>query len=116
VQALTTILGNLIDNAFDAVAGLPAPRRVTVQVVEGPDGTTITVSDTGPGIAPESLSDVFVNGYTTKRDAVVRHSGLGLALVQSTVAKLHGSVTVSSGPGAVFTVVLPRAVAPVPIP
>ena len=40
---------------------------------------------------------------------LVRHSGLGLSLVQNTVTKLRGSVTVSEGPGATFTVVLPRA-------
>jgi two-component system, CitB family, sensor kinase len=109
VQALTTILGNLIDNAFDALAGWPAPRRVTVGVRDSTEGITITVCDNGPGIAPESLAEIFANGYTTKRDSLVRHSGLGLSLVQNTVTKLGGSVTVSEGPGATFTVVLPRA-------
>jgi two-component system CitB family sensor kinase len=114
VQALTTILGNLIDNAFDALAGRPAPRTVTVGIEQSPDDITITVSDTGPGIALDALQHVFANGYTTKRGSVVRHSGLGLSLVQSTVAKLHGSVTVSEGPGATFTIVLPRAAALTP--
>jgi two-component system CitB family sensor kinase len=108
LQALTTILGNLIDNAFDAVAGRPAPRRVTVGVVESPEDVTITVSDTGPGVPTGSLATISANGYTTKRDSLVRHSGLGLSLVQGAVAKLHGSVAVSEGPGATFTVVLPR--------
>jgi two-component system CitB family sensor kinase len=107
--ALTTVLGNLIDNAFDAVAGRVAPRRVTVGIVETEDAVRITVGDTGPGVAADSLSDIFTNGFTTKRDPLARHSGLGLSLVQSTVTKLHGSVTVSDGPGAVFTVVLPSA-------
>ncbi len=111
VQAITTILGNLIDNAFDALAGRPAPRTVTVGVVETADGITITVGDNGPGIAPASLPEIFANGYTTKRGSLVRHSGLGLSLVHTAVTKLQGSVTVSDGPGATFTVVLPRATA-----
>lgn len=109
LQALTTILGNLIDNAFDAVAGRPDPRRVTVGVVEGVRDITVRVSDTGPGVPPGSLTEIWANGWTTKRDPLARHSGLGLSLVQSAAAKLGGSVSVSEGPGATFSVVLPRA-------
>jgi two-component system CitB family sensor kinase len=116
VQALTTVLGNLIDNAFDAVAGRPGPRTVTVGVVEADDRITVTVSDTGPGISAEARPNLFANGYTTKRGSLVRHSGLGLSLVHDVVTKLQGSVAVSDGPGATFTVVLPRAGAPLPVP
>ena len=112
VQALTTILGNLIDNAFDALAGTQAPRRVEVTVIETPDAVTVTVCDTGPGIPPEARSTVFRNGYTTKRDPLSRHSGLGLSLVQRTVTKLGGTVRVEGGSGATFVVVLPRTSAP----
>jgi two-component system, CitB family, sensor kinase len=111
IQALTTILGNLIDNAFDAVTGAPVPRRVTISVTESAQGVTVTVGDNGPGIAPDALAEIFRNGYTTKRGPLSRHSGLGLSLVQSTVVKLGGSITVSDGPGATFTVVLPRSAA-----
>jgi two-component system CitB family sensor kinase len=55
------------------------------------------------------LPRIFESGYTTKRGSLARHGGLGLSLVHSTATKLGGSVTVSGGPGAVFTVVLPRA-------
>ncbi|MBW4040749.1 MAG: sensor histidine kinase [Acidobacteria bacterium] len=112
VQALTTILGNLIDNAFDALAGARAPRRVEVTVLDTSDAVTVTVCDTGPGIPPESRSNIFRNGFTTKRDPLSRHSGLGLSLVHRTVTKLGGTVRVEGGPGAVFVVVLPRASAP----
>lgn len=111
IQALTTILGNLIDNAFDAVTGAPGPRRVTVSMTESAQGVVVTVGDNGPGIAPDALAEIFRNGYTTKRGPLSRHSGLGLSLVQSAVAKLGGSITVSDGPGATFTVVLPRSAA-----
>ncbi|MGN7797650.1 ATP-binding protein [Leifsonia sp. 22587] len=108
VQALTTILGNLIDNAFDALAGAPAPRRTVVSVVESPQSITVRVSDNGPGVQGTELPRIFTSGYTTKQGSAVRHSGLGLSLVHSTVSKLGGTVTVSEGPGAAFTVVLPR--------
>ena len=113
VQALTTILGNLIDNAFDALAGAPAPRRTVVSVVESPQSLTVRVSDNGPGVQSAEVPRIFTNGYTTKQGSAVRHSGLGLSLVHSTVAKLGGTVTVSEGPGAAFTVVLPRNPDPV---
>jgi two-component system, CitB family, sensor kinase len=111
VQSLTTILGNLIDNAFDAVAGTPAPRRVQVGIVETEDELRVTVSDNGPGVPSAVAPQMFRNGFTTKRGSIVRHSGLGLSLVESTVAKLGGSVTVSEGPGATFLIVLPRSTA-----
>ncbi|HEY8282450.1 MAG TPA: sensor histidine kinase [Leifsonia sp.] len=108
VQALTTILGNLIDNAFDALASTPAPRRVRVGVVESEDALTVTVGDNGPGVPAADAKRIFRNGYTTKRGSLVRHSGLGLSLVHNTVMKLGGSVSVTDGPGATFTVVLPK--------
>jgi two-component system, CitB family, sensor kinase len=111
LRALTTVLGNLIDNAFDALSGAPTPRRVDVSIVEGPTETVVTVADNGPGVPPGEIAHIFHDGYTTKRGSLVRHSGLGLALVHSTVGKLGGTVTVTNEPGAVFRVAIPREVA-----
>jgi two-component system CitB family sensor kinase len=108
LRALTTVLGNLIDNAFDALSAAPAPRRVDVSIVEGPTETVVTVADNGPGVPPGEIAHIFHDGYTTKRGSLVRHSGLGLALVHSTVGKLGGTVTVTNEPGAVFRVAIPR--------
>jgi two-component system CitB family sensor kinase len=112
LQALTTVLGNLIDNAFDAVAAVPAPRRVEVSLVEDDQDLTVTVSDNGPGIPPGATQLIFHDGYTTKRAMAAGHSGLGLALVKTTVARLGGTVAVADGPGASFTVVIPRVARP----
>ncbi|MFC5501447.1 ATP-binding protein [Lysinimonas soli] len=116
VQALTTVLGNLIDNAFDALVGAPSPRRVEVSVVETAGEMTVRVTDNGPGVARGAAPHIFQNGYTTKRGTLVRHSGLGLSLVQGTVSKLGGTVTVSEGPGATFSVLLPRTTVLTPGP
>ncbi len=115
VHALITVLGNLIDNAFDALLGSPPPRRVIVRVRETEEATEVEVDDSGPGIPADVAPHIFRSGFTTKRGGVVRHSGLGLFLVSRTVEQLGGSITVSEGPGAAFTVVLPRNPAPVPV-
>lgn len=112
VQALTTILGNLIDNAFDALSASRPPRRVAVSVVEALESLVLSVSDSGPGLPDGAIPQIFNNGYTTKRGSVVRHIGLGLSLVERTVNRFEGSITVSEGPCATFTVVLPLAPAP----
>jgi two-component system CitB family sensor kinase len=128
VQALTTILGNLIDNAFEALSGPDAvgvavpgtssgsgptrarDPRVEVAVVEGEDGITVRVADNGPGIPAGAAESVFADGYTTKHaDAGPLRRGLGLALVHRLVQRLGGRITVTEGAGAVFTVHLPHA-------
>ena len=112
VQALTTILGNLIDNAFDALTDSRPPREVRVSVVEAPESLIVSVQDNGPGLLDGEIPQIFSNGYTTKRGSVVRHIGLGLSLVDTTVRRFGGSITVGEGPGATFTVVLPLAPLP----
>ena len=107
VQALTTILGNLIDNAFDALEGRPAPRRVRVEVIEAVDAIRVEVSDNGPGIPRRLTNDIFERGFTTRRRSLVRHSGLGLSLVRRAVEQANGTIEVSKGPGATFVVTIP---------
>jgi two-component system CitB family sensor kinase len=108
VQALTTIVGNLIDNAFEAVARVPPPRRVVLEIADEPDTVTVTVTDNGPGVPPDAARLIFCDGYTTKASPSGLRGGLGLALVHRLVTRLHGSVAVSDGPGARFTVRLPK--------
>ncbi|MBR7831466.1 Spo0B domain-containing protein, partial [Actinospica sp. MGRD01-02] len=113
-QAVTTILGNLIDNAFDAVAGkyslAEEPGRVTVSMVEDEDAIRIEVGDNGPGIPDTARESIFVDGFSTKPGSGTLRRGLGLALVHRLVQRLGGRIEVSAGPGAVFTVTLPAAV------
>ncbi|MEY9893075.1 two-component system CitB family sensor kinase [Catenulispora sp. MAP5-51] len=113
VQALTTVLGNLIDNAFDAVSGPGVdpgkPGRVLVSIVEDDDGVTVRVADNGPGIPAGAAEHVFTDGFTTKPATGSMRRGLGLALVHRLVQRLGGSIAATEGPGAVFTVRLPKA-------
>ncbi|MGN8027788.1 ATP-binding protein [Microbacterium sp. 22242] len=118
LPALVTILGNLIDNAFDALADSPAPRRVVVAIVETQTALTVRVADNGPGVPDGSVPRIFESGYTTKRGSLARHSGLGLSLVHTTAERLGGTVSVASDGGAAFTVVIPRSAgaAAIPVP
>ncbi|MFI5842138.1 ATP-binding protein [Catenuloplanes sp. NPDC051500] len=102
---LLTVVGNLIDNALEALAGHPAPRRVTVLVTEGPAEVLVRVKDTGPGMTAEEAAAAFRRGWTTKREG----RGLGLALVRQVAERHNGSAVAASGAsgGAVITVRLP---------
>nr|WP_042187144.1 sensor histidine kinase [Kibdelosporangium sp. MJ126-NF4]CEL17842.1 two-component system sensor kinase [Kibdelosporangium sp. MJ126-NF4]CTQ90934.1 two-component system sensor kinase [Kibdelosporangium sp. MJ126-NF4] len=100
---LVTILGNLIDNAFDAaIEGGQAPR-VFVTVRSTGDEVLLRVADTGPGLDEEASRAAFSRGWSTK-DA---NRGLGLALVGQAVRRSGGTIELGQEVGAVFTVRLP---------
>lgn len=108
VQALTTILGNLVDNALEAVAAVPDPV-VQVALLQDDDRIIIAVSDNGPGVPSEAREDVFLDGWSTKPPRGDLRRGLGLALVHRLVQRLGGTVHLDGGPGARFMVALPVA-------
>jgi sensor histidine kinase regulating citrate/malate metabolism len=103
---LVTVVGNLVDNAFDAVA-LADPRRVAVGF-EGDAGTLVVrVGDSGPGLDAEAAERALDRGWTTKAEPGTGR-GLGLALVVQVARKHGGGVAVGRSPlgGAEFTVTL----------
>jgi len=104
---LLTVLGNLIDNAVDAVAGGPQPREVSVRITDIDGVAHVAVSDTGPGISPAEVEKIFLDGYSTKSTRGGMRRGLGLALVHRLVRRAGGSIEVAPGPGARFDVELP---------
>lgn len=113
---LVSVLGNLIDNAVDAVADDPRtvgshPRgEVVVRVTCTSDTLVLAVADTGPGIPEDRLDDVFVDGYSTKPPRGAMRRGVGLALVHRLVSRAGGTIRASSGVGATFEVRLPLRV------
>ncbi|MFA7768880.1 ATP-binding protein [Streptomyces sp. NRRL S-448] len=104
---LVTVLGNLIDNAVDALTAVPG-ARIAVTLRPEPDELLLRVADNGPGL-PEGV-DVFRRGWSGKGEG----RGLGLALVRQVAERYGGAVVAAQGPGggAEFTVRLPIASAP----
>jgi two-component system, CitB family, sensor kinase len=109
VQDLVTILGNLLDNAMDAAADGPPPRRVELTVESDEEGLDITVHDSGPGIDSAAAEHIFRHGFSTK-PAGPGGRGIGLALVRQAVQRLRGTLTINGPRGAKFEVFLPAAV------
>jgi signal transduction histidine kinase len=114
------VLINLGINALQAMDGrgsvsfsarqAPAPEAWAFRSEQfNPDLplVSITVSDTGPGIAPENLQKIFQPYFTTKSDG----NGIGLAITCEIIGKHRGLIAVSSQPGqgAAFSLYLPRA-------
>lgn len=107
-RELVTVLGNLIDNAVEAVlaAGVEAPAvDVTLRAEEA--GLLIRVVDNGPGVDVETTRELFRRGHSGKGDG----RGLGLALVGQSVRRHGGHVEVANDTarmrGAAFTAWLP---------
>lgn len=112
VADLTTILGNLVDNAVDACAGQPDALVEVWLFVDGRE-LHVRVRDNGPGVPDELAEAVFVRGFSTKPEPLAGR-GLGLALVRVICAQRGGTVTLTPSAarldgerGAEFLVVLP---------
>lgn len=104
-----TVIGNLIDNALDAVAGT-TDARVTVTIAAShSESKIITVRDNGPGLPLPRPEIVFEDGFSTKSGAGSNHRGLGLAIVARLVRQSGGSIHCYTNHGAVFVVEIPIA-------
>ncbi|QLQ35739.1 sensor histidine kinase [Micromonospora robiginosa] len=100
-----TVLGNLVDNAVEAVAGDAAtgPAWVEVELRQDTASVEIVVRDSGPGVAPELATEVFTHGFTTKA-AEGGERGIGLALTRLVCHRRAGEVAVTNtDEGAMFT-------------
>ena len=99
---LTTILGNLIDNAIDACRADAEPRVEILIEGRGSD-IHLEVHDNGPGVPDDLMESIFVRGYSTKSDgSEVR--GIGLPLVRLICRRRDGMATVHNDAGARFVV------------
>jgi two-component system, CitB family, sensor kinase len=104
---LTTVVGNLVDNALDAIGYAPE-AWIAVEIVQEHGRVRVVVRDSGPGVAPELAEEVFEHGFTTKAAANGRR-GIGLALIRLVCARRGGMVSVRNDHGAVFTAELPAS-------
>ena len=109
-RLLRQALLNLIRNAAEAIPDEQSDRRVLVEssVVfnQGKRWASISIQDTGPGIAPEDLQKIFIPFFTTK----TKGHGIGLALAHRVITEHGGTLAAANAAqgGAVFTVRLPN--------
>jgi two-component system CitB family sensor kinase len=101
---VTTVLGNLLDNAiYAARTGVNEDKVVEVELLQDDSTLHITVADTGDGVAPEFVEHVFTEGKSTKPDSGIPGGrGIGMALSRQITRALSGDIRLSSpgNPGA----------------
>ena len=110
---LVTVIGNLLDNAFEAVREAGEDGEVRLFLTDLGLDLIIEVEDSGKGIAPEVADRLFEKGVTTHSST---GRGMGLYLVRRAVEALGGEITFAGGElgGALFTVIIPKRRTPGP--
>jgi len=100
------VLSHLLRNALQAIRESGRGKRIVLSARRDPTGVAFSVSDDGPGIAPELLHRIFEANFTTRPG----NAGIGLAISRDLVEAHGGRLTVASTPGsgAQFTAHLPQ--------
>jgi C4-dicarboxylate-specific signal transduction histidine kinase len=104
---LQQVVVNLLVNSIQAITQADAhERRIALKIdVDTADAVTLSVHDSGPGVAEADLDCVFDGFFTTKDTGM----GIGLSICQSIIAEHGGGIGVMNHPegGAIFRVILP---------
>ncbi|WP_232321204.1 sensor histidine kinase [Sporosarcina ureae] len=107
-QALLTAIGNLLDNAFDAVYDERAiSREISISFTDIGQDLLFEIDDAGPGINDASLDKVLTRGFSTK---VGTERGFGLALTKNAIEAANGQLSIEPSElgGTYFVVSLPK--------
>ncbi len=104
---LVTILGNLINNAFEAAQIGTGPPRVKIFMSDYGNDLIFEIEDSGPGVAEEMKTAIFHKGVSTKQG---EKRGYGLHLVTSALKVLGGGISLqhSDMGGALFIIEIPK--------
>lgn len=123
---VTTVVGNLLDNAIDAARLGPVPadtatKEVEIELLQDDSTLHVTVADSGGGVAPDFVDQLFTEGSSTKPDSGIPGGrGIGLALSRQIARSLGGDLWLASPggtgaglrlPGAEFIARLPGVMA-----
>jgi signal transduction histidine kinase len=103
---LQQVVLNLVVNSMDAMSAIPYGRRVIGRIkLNGGTSAAISISDSGPGIPPDTLGKVFDPFFTTKDHGM----GIGLSIARTIVLAHNGQIWVEnqSNGGAAFHFTLP---------
>lgn len=115
-EQLVSILGNLLDNAFEATLNHGGHgKAILLTMTDLGDDLIFEIEDRGPGIPDDQQALIFTKGFTSKARA---GHGLGLHLVNSLLQQLNGTITIEPGDpeGSRFTVYIPKQQAVKPSP
>jgi signal transduction histidine kinase len=104
-EALRSVFTNLFINALHAIDGEGGSLTITLSTSPEDERARIDVTDTGRGISPEDIPQVFEPYFSTKETG----TGLGLAIVKKAIDDHGGTISVRSkqGSGTTFTITLP---------
>lgn len=97
------IIGNLMDNAMDALEGTQ-DGRIRLEVRESLKQFTFALSNNGAPIAPGLRETIFEPGVSTKGEG----RGMGLSIVRKTLAEFGGQIELGEGDETCFIVTIPR--------
>lgn len=102
-EIMITVIGNLIDNAYDSMnIDTKQTKELIFGIYSRPDNVLISVEDTGVGISQENINRIFDNGFSTKGSG----RGTGLFCVKEMIDSLGGKIYITSeeNKGTMFTV------------
>ena len=85
------VLGNLIDNAMDAMKDAPEPRLL-IRLSESVQSYTFVIANNGPMIQPSIAERIFQRGFSTKGEG----RGMGLSIVRGIMESGGGRLTLAS--------------------
>ncbi|WNB93845.1 sensor histidine kinase [Bacillus sp. NEB1478] len=106
-QLLVTIIGNLVDNAMDAVVqSIDRDKNVKIALTSLGTQLIIEIEDSAAGIPPQKANDLYQKGYSTKG----ADRGYGLYLVNQSVKQLNGNIYYerTKANTTLFTVIIPN--------
>lgn len=100
---LCCIIGNLMDNAMDAVGGM-RDGRIWLNVRDDLHNFYFTVRNNGAPVPEELRQSIFEPGVSTKGEG----RGMGLSIVRQTLAEFGGTIALEDGGETAFTVTVPK--------
>lgn len=105
------IIANFLSNAFDVT---PRNGTIWIEVAAAGRDVRVTVTDAGPGVAPELFEKIFEPFFSTKSDTAVSGLGVGLAVARAQAESMGARIEVQNavGRGAMFSLVVPNAAVP----
>lgn len=106
-NAILTALGNIIENALEAVKEQKGLREISIYFTDIGNDCVFEIQDSGAGIEETILEKIFNQGFTMKEGA---YRGIGLAISKKMINDVNGEILVESGEnsGTSFIIILPK--------